>query len=322
MACECDPRLATAPATFTLAGDVVKLGHRPGSLLPAATVIGLLLHHRGGQPLVDLETCRLFIDKLAITFDTAYARKLLTIVANHGRTSTTKRPIYAHESRCGDVFVQHRPLPGSFASRTSRLEFNPATASPSDTKLVKRLVAIAKNIRISRVDVAIDVPVSIRRFQVLSSTRQKVVTYSGPAGIETLYLGKRGADRQIRLYDRQKRLHERGHLPPCDGPLTRIEAELHHVRVSLSELASLKDPFSHLQLFDLSSGDLPLPQALLLNYARVFGLATLRDHLERNEFVALVNARPRSSLLPHPSAVFDQQWSGAVATLLRELNVP
>lgn len=330
-ACGIDQRLATAPGAFTLAGDVVTLRRRGGGLLPADTILGLLLHRDCRPPPdVDLHDCRLCIDKLSITFNTIDADALLDLISTLGKRIATQASIYKHEYRCGGVFVQHGERTRSGARtykgrRTSRLEFNPARASRCDWSLVQRLLRLAKpsSDRVSRLDVAVDIPVSLRRVQPLASRKHKVNVFLGSTGVETIYLGVKGSEHQIRIYDGRQRLMDVGRAGVDHPEVTRFEAQLRNVSRAIGDLVALPDPFVHLQLVDLSAHGLALSRRLLANYACVFGLVTLRPHLQPDDFKALVSeleAAAAATVLPHPSDIFAAQWSKVAAKLVTDLG--
>jgi hypothetical protein len=180
--------------------------------------------------------------------------------------------------------------------------------------------ATVESVRISRLDIAVDVPVSPRRIQALGSPRQKVNAFFGPAGIETVYYGTRKSECQVRIYDRYQKLVDDGHAMISTHPLTRFEAQLRNLGLAVEGLATLRNPFSRLRLVDLRADALPLSRRVLACYARTFGLAALKPELDAAEFAALVadlEVVASSPGLPHPSDVFDERWRRTVHPLQR-----
>jgi hypothetical protein len=309
--CGTDPSLVTTPR-LTGAGA-----------LPARTVFGLLLNrdqhaHRD----LDTNSCRLSVDYLSISFN-APTEELLSIARAAGRVHSTKRPAYRHEYRCGAILVQHGKQGQHGRSafkhrrRDSRLAFNPSHASAEDWIVVRRVLAVAADVRITRVDVAVDVRVSIARLQVLAEPGRKLNIFIGPGGVESFYVGARKSERQVRVYDKRRELIDKGRANESYPQTTRIEAQLRNLG-PLSDLRELRDPFARLALVDLSAGGLPFLHALGASYAATFGAPSLRGLVPRSEYDAIVR-QVSTSEAAHPSRVFAAHWPRVVRRLLRQL---
>lgn len=323
-ACGADPQLVTTlhgRSRSTAAGG-----------LSARTVFGLLLSHHNEQRValgdVDRRGCRLSVDKLSVSFDSDETELLAIVRA--GSIARMDRSAYRHNYRVGGVFVQHGPLGRSAPGhkrRSSRFEFNPARATDLDWKVLRRVLSLATRARITRLDVAVDLPVSVRRLQVLSdqasgSSPRKLNVFVGPGGVETIYVGARASRREIAMYDRHQERIDRGgnRVDEDHSDVTRIEARLRSLGISLAELRELPDPFAGIALVDLSAGDIPFLHALGAAYASAFGAQALRALVESDDFDMIVRRVAASETL-HPSRVFADRWPRASARLLRKLRV-
>jgi hypothetical protein len=158
--------------------------------------------------------------------------------------------------------------------------------------------------------------------QVIAPPRRKVNVFYGEHGVETLYLGVRGSENQIRVYDKRHELIEKGRATAEHGESTRFEAQVRNAN-SFEALLRLHDPFSALLLVDLSTDDVSFASALLANHASVFGTHDLKARLDRDEFETLASRWQTAAArnLPHPSAVFAARWPRVVRRLLRQLGV-
>jgi hypothetical protein len=270
------------------------------------------------------------------TFDALDTLQILRVVRARGDRASRARPTYRHEYWCGRVFVQHGTPSTTNKKfrlrRNSRVEFHPASIrGPSrDARrarnTVQLLLRLAKpgSLRVSRLDVAVDIPISLRRLQVLGSPRQKANVFLGPQGIETIYLGRRKSDRQLRIYDRRRLLVEKGLAGDTHPDSTRVEAQLRNLG-SIRNLSALPNPFSDLQLFHLTADGLTFPRRVLVEYAGVFGLRSLKARLTRDEFRDIAGGLElveRSGKVPHPRDAFATQWPEVARSLRQLLNGP
>jgi hypothetical protein len=333
-ACKVDPRLLTSPATFRVIGDVVTATYATStaSLLPMDLLLGLLIHRSEDPTLATVDEGSLAIDRLSLTFDARNAAEFVARAASLGSAARSARPIYAHEYRCPrGIFVQHGSTPHAsprfLQRRSSRIEINPSRflGHAKSRALFAELLsfAIPQSTRISRIDVAVDLPVSIRRVQALGAPRQKVNVFFGAAGVETIYCGTQKSERQVRIYDRRQKLVDDGGALTSAHPITRFEAQLRNVGLTVDGLLTLHNPFSRLRLLDLRAEALPLSQRVLAHYARAFGLPALKAELDAAEFAALVavlDVLALSPALPHPSTVFEDRWRQTAQPLQRLLQ--
>jgi hypothetical protein len=314
-ACKADPSLVTTPHARGAGG------------LPTRTVLGLLLSDHVDQraALGDLDPrVSLSVDKLSVSFN-ADETKLLA-VARVGRLVRPKRSLYRVSYQLGRVFVQHGRSPGASLKhkrRSSRVEFNPARARDLDWKLVRRVLALAEDVRVTRLDVAADLPVSPARLQVLAE-RAKLHSISSPVGIETIYVGARKSGRrQVALYDKRREQIDAGRADENHPELTRVEARLGYrwLKGGLAELRHLGDPFADLALVDLSASDLTGLHLLGASYASSFGVQALRSLGVAPADIAAIAPHVDPSDPLHPSRVYADEWPRVVSRLLRRLRV-
>lgn len=308
-ACKADPSLVTTPHARGAGG------------LPTRTVLGLLLSDHIDQraALGDLDPrVSLSVDKLSVSFN-ADETKLLAI-ARLGRLVRPKRSLYRVSYQLGHVFVQHGLRSPHPKRRVARIEFNPARANSLDEKLVRRVLAIAEDVRVTRLDVAVDLPVSPARLQVISD-RAKVTTIRGPGGVETIYVGSRRSARQIAMYDKRRERIDRDLANEDHLDETRVEARHRGLGTGLAELRHLRDPFADLALVDLSAGDLTGLHLLGASYASSFGVQALRSLGVAPADIAAIAPHVDPSDPLHPSRVYAAEWPRVVSRLLRRLRV-
>lgn len=299
----------------------------PARGLPAGTVFGLLLSEPHANGPIDTNACKLSADYLSVSFDAD--AELLAIVRVTGRPAGRKHPSYRWEYYCGvgakhhsDVLVQHGVLQSDGRSalrhrrRNSRIEFFPEHASREAWSTVRRVLAIASRVRVTRLDIAVDLPA---RFQLLADSR-KVRIIAGPRGVETLYVGVRKSDRQIRVYDKRRQLIESSRAGEDHPEETRVEAQLRNLKAGVSGLVGLPDPFDGVSLVELSASGLPFPLVLCASYAAAFGAQALRPLIEPSEFATIVRQLAPGDLA-HPSHVYAEHWPRVGGDLLRRLGL-
>lgn len=266
---------------------------------------------------------RLLVDTVSVTFEVDDSTRFLRQLSSHGTAVELRDSPYAHHYRLGSLFVQHS-LRGKSAS-ASRVEFR------ADALTKHALVAAAgdlfclarrSTVRLSRLDVAADLPVSINDVQALGSSRQKVAVYLGCRGVETLQLGRRASKLQIVVYDKRQERIDRAAAPPATC-VTRFEARVRRPGIAIEQLAMLPNPFCKLRLLDLRRLDLPFERRVLVCYARLFGVPALRDHLDDETFKLLLSAVSRAERaddVPHPRQLFDERWRVLAGRLSAKLT--
>jgi hypothetical protein len=311
-ACGADPGLVTTPR-LTGAGA-----------LPARTVFGLLLnreHHADRD--VDTSSSVLSTDYLSLSFD-APTDALLALARDAGDPRRAKHAFYRHEYLCrAGILVQHGFHGRRRRRRDSRISFNPSRVTRKRWPLVRRVLSLASRVRVTRLDVAVDLP---GRYQPLTQGKWRMIGSFG--GVETFYIGARKSDRQIRVYDKRRQMIETERADGSYPETTRVEVQLRNLKLtadgkrramSVSDLSDLQDPFAKFALVDLASG-LPFPLLLCASWADAFGAQALRPLVTPSEFDAVVKRLPTIDGA-HLSRVFDAQWPSAASELLRNLGI-
>ena len=300
-----------------------------GVLLPARTAFGLLLNEHRADRHVDTRPCSLFVDYISFTFDAADSDKLCAITRAAGRPTKERRKrrrFYRFDYQCRSVTVQHGLANDDDdraprqKRRDSRIAFNPAKISYRAWPVVRRALSLATDIRVTRIDVAVDLPGRVQPI----TRRRKWRVFGAPGRVETFYVGAEGSDRQFRSYDKRRELIAHGLADEFHPELTRFEAQLRNPELAtLSDLADLRDPFADadVELVTLvRAADLPFPLQLCANWADAFGAQALRPLVTPSEFAAVVKHLPTIDGT-HPSRVFDAQWPSAASELLHNLGI-
>lgn len=122
-----------------------------------------------------------------------------------------------------------------------RLDFNPNSLETEEHKsMIKELISTMKNVRITRVDPALDLRgIDINDYTIIDSLSRKYEKiHTGTGRVETHYVGARTSNFRIRIYDKAL---EQGQ----EGDWWRIEAQL---RREYAENYSLFNPFEHITL--------------------------------------------------------------------------
>jgi hypothetical protein len=122
-----------------------------------------------------------------------------------------------------------------------RLDFNPNSVKTEEHKnMIKDLISTMKNVRITRVDPALDLKgIDINDYAIIDSLSRKYNSWhSGTGRLETYYIGATTSDLRIRIYDKALEQGEK-------GDWWRIESQL---RREYAENYSLFNPFVNLTL--------------------------------------------------------------------------
>ena len=126
-----------------------------------------------------------------------------------------------------------------------RIEYNPNNTSLESVSPILHNFSIhqvSDSIRIARLDLAVDYPVSIHPELVMCQGMRKGFSAYGSKGLETLYFGSRQSKNFIRLYDKQKEQKEKFDID-IDHPLWRLELES-------KEAFFITDPPDHGKVFE------------------------------------------------------------------------
>lgn len=122
-----------------------------------------------------------------------------------------------------------------------RLDFNPNSVKTEEHKnMIKELISTMKNVRITRVDPALDLKgIDINDYVIIDSLSRKYNSWhSGTGRLETYYIGATMSDVRIRIYDKALEQGEK-------GDWWRIESQL---RREHAENYSLFNPFENITL--------------------------------------------------------------------------
>lgn len=122
-----------------------------------------------------------------------------------------------------------------------RLDFNPNSIKTEEHKnMIKELISTMKNVRITRVDPALDLRgVDVNDYAIIDSLSRKYNSWhSGTGRLETYYIGATTSDIRIRIYDKALEQGEK-------GDWWRIECQL---RREYAENYSLFNPFEGVTL--------------------------------------------------------------------------
>lgn len=284
------------------------------SLLPASP----------SEPIAD-DDCILAIDKLSFTFWTDGSPRWLREVEE--RCIPRPSRLYGLAFHYLDVRIESRPT--FRTDRPYRVEFNPRALWDERSKARRLLHSIMASVdssssQITRIDLALDVPVSIRDVQGFGERQRKLNQWIGPSGLETIYSGGKKAALQLKVYDKRRERAERGATPCAASPLTRFEAQIRRPGLRLDELARLKNPFTGLRVFLLRPDGLPLERRLLIGYARIMGVLALKGELAPEQFKTLLRhleLSDKTPLIPHPRELFTARWPAIAASLLSALRI-
>ena len=329
-ACALDPGLLTNLARYAKVRTSSEKLLRP--VLGDEQLFGALL-------LAGTEICspvvlgdRLLVDRLTLTFNAVDDDVLLGVLERYAK-GVRAGFYYDRVYEVRGVRIEHSTNSVKSTRRSSRVDFLSARSLSGDalrhaSPLLSRLFRLVApgSLRLSRVDVAVDLPVSLRNVQALGSSRQKVSTYLGKGGVETIMFGNRKLDRHTVIYDKRQQTIDGGGSD--DGRArTRIEARIKNPGVPLVQLAALSNPFEKLSVLLLRTTG-SLVDDLLLSYASFVGFPALRDAvvngvLDREHFDELHDHATRAAAnegLSHPAAVFDRLWKRRAGSLVKRLE--
>lgn len=277
-------------------------------------------------------SCSLTIDKLSVVFNSIDDERLIEVARRCGSQVAAKLYRFAFVGH--GVRVDHAPTDANAQiRRLSRIEFNPEDVFGKKGSRNQEAGYFASSVirllnptqaEITRIDVAVDLPVAIRDVQAIAGRKRKLNLWLGPEGIETIYCGSRGSDCQIAIYDKQREQRDKGCPTSTTSSLTRIEARVQRPGLGLLELSELPNPFTGLRLFRMRPDGLPLERRLLVEYARFVGLPALRAEMDRDDFAAMCSDLELSDavpIVPHPRDVCAARWPAVSRSLLSALRL-
>ncbi len=289
-----------------------------------AAIAALLLGFQRDAPFTVTSPGRICCDKVAITFpETVFqsSRKLVNFALATGKQIYKRH--YRRAAMYGGVFIA-AGLSWN-GGRGIRLEFNPSKLSKRGLRVVRGVMSACSrtdDVRISRLDIAVDHEVPIGWFQVAGTRFKKNTTIGTSNGVETIYLGPKNAPISFAIYDKRK---ERGASGTAIAkPLTRIEARHKKRRLRPRDLVRIANPFIDLRLLWLDGEGLIFSDRVLMQLARSAGWPLLERELPRDHFMRLrdhFETKAKQRELVHPSDTFDVGWRSEARRLIRWLGL-
>lgn len=112
-------------------------------------------------------------------------------------------------------------------SRNTRIEFNPSKVSCDDVDFIRnKITKNLEDIRVSRLDIAIDFRENLSKFTVIPKTAKKQTIITDACGnVETRYIGARTSSNMLRIYNKAKEIKDKTN-ENVEGDLWRVEFEL------------------------------------------------------------------------------------------------
>ena len=192
---------------------------------------------------------------------------------------------------------------------------------------LSELLALTASVRVTKLDIAVDVAAPIWSLQVLCTRSRRFRTWPFDRNGEdddrarTVQSGSRHSDISLSTYDKRIQML-RGWRRDIGGELTRIEARV-KVDVPVVALATLPNPFNWVTAHYLEPArDSAAGFKLAVRTARLIGLSKLRPALERSQYADLLAQTEidPTSWPGHPRRVFDRHWRRVAYELLRSLG--
>lgn len=206
---------------------------------------------------------------------------------------------HALQSQSGVYFAFKDP--GADGVPDVRIEFNPNNQS-TPPECVKALVDMMREVRMTRIDLAIDYPVDLSGFHYSTTVPKAGAIWYGRSGTaETFYLGKRSSGSMYRIYNKAREQK----LP--DVTWWRIEQELHF---RPGEDWRDKEAFSDLHVAK-PAHYLNVVDAAVIEYLRAHPQAwgELTPYLRQKYRKMLNDEEGMISLSPTPHEVFkENSW--------------
>lgn len=278
-------------------------------------------------PSIEITESTLLIDRLALSFDVVDRSTFQALLGAVGRR-TAGTTSYEHSYRVRKSLVEF----GSYAEdiHWARLETNPARlCSPdglAELEVIRRVLDLANHelLNVTRLDVSVDLPLSIRDAQALDTSLRSRHLCFDEESFTGVYSGSKHSRREVVCYDKvRERIRKRRRPPP--GPLTRIEVRLRDLGVRPGDLPGLANPFDGVRLFLLQDAGLAAGDRALLRCARRCGLPLLRLALTRCHAERLLAGLEVGVGLPasphHPREVFLSRWRDLASQVLRDLGL-
>lgn len=143
--------------------------------------------------------------------------------------------------------------------REFRLEFNPNKLTSVEEEYLKtKVLPFLKNLDLSRMDIAFDCDFDLSKFNFLETKnpKKKTMIFGRSGELETLYLGMRGSEEQIRVYNKKKEMEEQQFEETNLPHWWRLEFQFRRdAKTDILHAKRNDTPFDNLAIlhFDLSS---------------------------------------------------------------------
>jgi hypothetical protein len=265
------------------------------------------------------------------------------------RLAITLRPTSQGEALIDRFFAKAKPLPTDGKYRRAgkyrrvwvgqglrwrhgegaRIDFNPSRITSAGMRIVAAIVVASRDVHLTRIDVAADLPTSLVGVQPLGTRQRKATGVWSGSQIETIYLGSDKAQLSFAIYDRKSKLLHGRHDParvvrPIEGDLTRFEARLKKRRFRTAELRTIDNPFRELRLLWLDGDGLTFIDRVLLRLAQVVGFPLVERQLplkRRERLRERFHDAATKVGIPHPRDVFEAGWCTEAKRVLAMLGV-
>lgn len=176
---------------------------------------------------------RVSFDRITIVGDLIreQARILRDLIVFDSNTSVrdAKTDMFECNALNNKAYIKYdKHIGQAMGRRNMRIEFNPNKLTGEEQRyLFDTFVSRMTNRDFSRIDIAFDINMDLKKYYVISNKAIKETIFlSRKKEVETKYFGVRDSERYIRIYDKKKQLSEVEEEEIEDEYLWRIEFEL------------------------------------------------------------------------------------------------
>lgn len=180
-----------------------------------------------------------------------------------------------------------------------RVEINPNNYQKPPDCLLK-ILGMMKNVRLSRLDIAIDYPGNLGRYTFTTDTGKKGCYFTSKSGlVETVYLGSSTSPMKYRIYDKAKEQKIK------DATWWRIEAQMN---LRPSDNWREKMPFQDLHIGMVNENINVIDRAVMRELA-IFpeSWAELTDYQRRKYKRMMKQEEVLTSMRPHPLEIYEKE---------------
>jgi len=254
--------------------------------------------------------------KFAVKFWESF-RKCILNRSSYERTDM----FYKYNATYNDIFISWGMNEHGVDDKM-RLEFNPSKTKVFD--IISVIVFIGQNsllsARVTRLDFAVDYDFELSAVSFYDKFKRKCQIICGDTGVQTIYLGAKSSDVQIRIYDKRVQLKEEFNTVH-DGSWWRVESQDQRPFSLFGELN--KNPFQNLfyvDIFDIEGLD--DFEMLFVTVAAKLGvngaLSIVRDR--NNRQVKLARVLSRRIQIETPEEVYRKNFEPLITKLKEKLN--